>query len=192
MSNVELNNQLKISTMETGFEDALDVPILVDVQPSNKDRRRRVPRWVFVLVFLGAFGLAFGVYYLATGIEKIGESVNDCQSIADSFMKAMAEGKEQEAYNLFSDEVQQQLTLSEVQEFNKGPYSGLYRGYKSLEVEGITFNSDRAIGKILELNGPVAYIDGTMGYFNAIFQSEAGDWHLYNIEVEVPMEKINW
>jgi hypothetical protein len=119
--------------------------------------------------------------------------IDQLGSTLDSFVRAVSNREVGQAYALFSARAQRQLPLEAfagLMDENFPLFEG-YAGMKLLDAEvDSTINTDIPPGKGLRAEGPVIYMSGHIGDFQAIFEMAGDQWHLHSMKIEVPPDKF--
>jgi len=138
--------------------------------------------------------IAIVAVYLGTrgGISAEQEPIN---AVLDEFMTYMVAEDIQSAFALFSPHVQEQVSVDQLNKLLQFGDNILFKGYESIAVSNITLNTGVNLnpngpqGKNAQVRGNVYYRDGSVGDFTAVLEKVDGEWMLYNITINVPMER---
>lgn len=141
------------------------------------------------------------LYFGALGIEAIVKFFNSEQTTisekVDQMMRALAEKRVDDAYDMFSTRARRVLNKSDVNKMVEGINFAFYDGYLSIEVDKYNFQDSKTFdpnipqGTIAEVRGVVHYENGTDGTFISTLENEDGEWKIFNIDITVPPEKYD-
>ncbi len=147
---------------------------------------------IFVVILLCS-ALAVVVFVSIQG--SIAAERTPINTVLDQFMKTMLAEDVQSAKALFSPSAQQQLSVDDFDKLIQLGDKVLFMGYSSISADNITLNKgintnpNTPQGTYAEVTGSVYYDDGSVGSFSAVLEKVDGKWMLYNININVPVQK---
>lgn len=158
--------------------------------------KRSVKFYVGIVAATVCACLTIGGAMIALGLNKATSEKAPVETVLDEFMVAMVEEDNEAAYALFSQRVQRQMPLTQIEEMVQGNNFVLFEGYRSLTVNNLKIlavsntNPNVAQGTVAEVTGSISYENDFTGRFEATLEKADEDWFIHNINIIVPPDKL--
>jgi hypothetical protein len=162
------------------------------IKKSNKTLLLVIGGMLLVICICIVLCVALG----GTSLLKIYQEREPVSKVIDSFMQAMVQKDTQKAFELFSTRAQKQIKMGDLNKLLEGNNYVLFDGYQRIEIGNLNiskaFNTNENLpqGTVAKVNGTIFYTGGFTGRFDAVLEKEGDTWHLFNINVTVPPNKL--
>lgn len=168
------------------------------VPPASDSSQQKMERrvWIIagcvgvVLIFMCAIaGLALVLGLQASNIPEQAP----INSVLDEFMKDMVAEDIMSAFELFSPNGQRGIYPNDLTDMIEVGDKVLFVGYDRISADKITLDkalnntSEQADGLVARVTGKVYYQDGKVASFTASLETVEGEWRLYSITLNEPM-----
>jgi len=168
--------------------------------PASPHKKSNKIIWIIgIIAVVASICLCSVVCIIIASVSSMENMFQDnapIENVLDLYMRFMEDKDAENAYALFSPQVQEQMPILKVQDTFEGNNYFLFEGYQRLSVRNFNFSSSlittpgMSQRQIAKVNGVIDYEHDFQGTFNATLEKINDTWMIYSIFVTVPPDKI--